>query len=57
LRARKILAEEDVAMKPLAIQAGRRILLIAGDPKQLEGVELKKNPRANLVIVKKELET
>jgi hypothetical protein len=57
LCARKILAEEDLAMKPLAIQAGRRILLIAGDPKQLEGVELKKNPRANLVIVKKELET
>jgi superfamily I DNA and/or RNA helicase len=44
-------------MKPIAIQAGKRILLIAGDPKQLENVELKKNPRANLVIVKKELDT
>ena len=40
-------------MKPIAVDTPKRILLIAGSPKQLENVELKKNPRANLVIVKK----
>ena len=44
-------------MKPLAISFGKRILLIAGDPKQLEDVALEKNPRANLVIIKKPLDT
>lgn len=44
-------------MKPIAISTGKRILLIAGSPKDLDLVEIKKNPRANLVIVKKNLDT
>ena len=44
-------------MKPLAIAIGKRILLLAGDPKQLEDVEIEKNPNGNLVLVKKNLDT
>jgi hypothetical protein len=44
-------------MKPKAIEFGRRIILLAGDPKQLEDVRVEKNPRANLVVVKKDLDT
>jgi hypothetical protein len=40
-------------MKPIAIEVGRRIIILAGDPKQLEGVRLEKNARANLVVVNK----
>lgn len=41
-------------MKPIAFEIGKRIILLAGDPKQLEGVKLEKNPRANLVLIKKD---
>ena len=44
-------------MKPLAIAIGKRILLLAGDPKQVEDVEIEKNPNGNLVLVKKDLDT
>jgi hypothetical protein len=40
-------------MKPIAIAFKIRIILLAGDPTQIEGVEVRKNPRANLVMVKK----
>jgi hypothetical protein len=43
-------------MKPIAIAFKTRILLLAGDPTKLEDVELVKNPRANLVIIKKALD-
>ena len=42
-----------VAMKPLAIATKSRILLIAGNPKDLENVTLRKSPRGNFVIIKK----
>jgi hypothetical protein len=45
------------AMKPLAIQIGIRIVLIAGNPRKLDGVLLGKSPRANLVLVKAELDS
>lgn len=45
---------DPIEMKPLAIQIGRRIIMLAGDPKQLEQIKLEKNPRANLVLVKKD---
>ena len=48
---------ENALMKPLAIAIGKRILLLAGDPKQLEDVEIEKNPNGNLVLVKKDLDT
>ena len=44
-------------MKPIAIAIGKRILLLAGDPQQLEDVEIEKNPNGNLVLVKKNLDT
>ena len=44
-------------MKPLAIAIGKRILILAGDPKQLESVEIEKIPNGNLVLVKKDLDT
>lgn len=44
-------------MKPLAIQIGKRIVLIAGSPRHLEGVAIAKSPSANLVLVKVELDT
>ena len=48
---------ENALMKPLAIAIGKRILLLAGDPKQLVDVEIEKNPNGNLVLVKKDLDT
>ena len=42
-----------VVMKPVAIETKKRILLIAGNPRDLENVMLRKNPRGNLVIIKK----
>jgi hypothetical protein len=44
-------------MKPIAIAFGKRILLLAGNPKQLEEVEARKNLNSNFVLVKKNLET
>lgn len=44
-------------MKPFAIAFGKRVLLIAGDPKQLVDVEVFRNPSSNLVLVKKSLDT
>ena len=44
-------------MKPLGIGIGKRILLLAGDPKQLEDVEIEKNRNGNLVLGKKDLDT
>ena len=48
---------DNALIKPLAIAIGKRILLLAGDPKQLEDVEIEKNPNGNLVLVKKNLDT
>ncbi len=44
-------------MKPFAIAFGKRVILIAGDPKQLVGIEVTRNPSSNLVLVKKDLDT
>lgn len=44
-------------MKPFAIAFGKRVILIAGDLKQLVGVEVCRNPSSNLVLVKKGLDT
>jgi hypothetical protein len=43
-------------MKPLAIQIGRRIVLIIGSPRKLVGVAVAKSPVSNLVLVKVELD-
>lgn len=44
-------------MKPLAIQIGNRIIILAGSPRNLEAVALAKSPRSNLVLVKAELDS
>jgi len=44
-------------MKPLAIQVGKRIVLLAGSPKDLKDIAVVRNPNANLVLVKVELDS
>ena len=54
--AKSVDTSDALRMKPIAFAFRHRILLLAGDPTQLEGVEVSKNPNSNLVLVKKNLD-